>query len=193
MKHPAATAAIVLALAALGLPAATPAETMTGANQEVVRLNPKRDPGKPHYTVANCLANEDCQSQLTQTLLQAGGNPALLAGAKNEARPRVSGDESIYRFAARDGESFCRAVLLKLSVAPNFGVSATELKFSASTSMVRATIRLPGGEDAPPRAWFDGMLLLFSVKGAAFSESACTLTDMAQEAACKGKCETIKF
>ena len=44
----------------------------------------------------------------------------------------VAAHQSVYRFEAPAGESFCKAVLLRVSVAPNFGAFAPELKFSAS-------------------------------------------------------------
>ena len=132
LKHSAKFAAFVLSLAAIGWSEATVAEQILGATQQVMRLNPKRDPGKPAYTVADCFHSEHCLSSLTQTVVQAGGNAGLLAGIIQEPEPRVTGDESVYRFEAPEGESFCKAVLLKLSVAPNFGASAPELKFSAS-------------------------------------------------------------
>ena len=57
-----------------------------------------------------------------------------------------------------------------------------------------ATVRLLGGEGAPPYAWFDGILIFLSVKDVAFAESSCSLKELAQEVACKGKCDyTIKF
>ena len=116
---------------------------------------------------------------------------AALAVAR---QPDVSGDQSVYRFEAPAGESFCKAVLLRVSVAPNFGAFAPELKFSASKKAILATVRLPAGDGAPPYAWFDGILILLSVKDVAFAESSCSLKEVAQEVACKGKCEkTIKF
>lgn len=193
VNQSAALPAIILLCVILGLPAAAIGQSITDYTQQVVRLNPKRDPGKPAYTVAGCFASESCLSPLTQTLLQAGGNAGLLAGARQEPQPDVSGDESIYRFEAPEGESFCKAVLLKISLAPNFGGSAPELRFSASKKAVSATVRLPAGEGAPPRAWFDGILILLSVKDAAFAESSCSLREVAQETVCKGNCETVRF
>ena len=185
--------AAILLWAILGLSAAAIGQSITDYAQQVVRLNPKRDPGKPPYTVAECFANEHCLSFLTQSLVQAGGNAGLLADARQEPQPEVSGDQSVYRFEAPEGESFCKAVLLKISLAPNFGGSAPELKFSASKKTVLATVRLPAGEGAPPRAWFDGILILLSVKDVTFAESSCSLKEVTQEAACKGNCETVRF
>jgi hypothetical protein len=194
LKQSTALPAMVLSLAILGLPATAIGQSITNLAQQVVRLNPKRDLGNPAYTVADCFVSEHCLSWLTQTLLQAGGSPGLLAGATHEPQPDVSGDQSVYRFEAPAGESFCKAVLLRVSVAPNFGAFAPELKFSASKKAILAAVRLPAGEGAPRWAWFDGILILLSVKDAAFAESSCSLKAVAQEVACKGKCEqTIKF
>jgi hypothetical protein len=194
MKQSIALPAMVLFLAILGLPATVIGQSITDYTQQVVRLNPKRDPGNPAYTVADCFVSEHCLWWLTQTLLQAGGSPGLLRGAKQEPQPDLSGEQSVYRFEAPAGESFCKAVLLRVSVAPNFGAFAPELKFSASKKVVLATVRVPAGDGAPPYAWFDGILILLSVKDVAFAESSCSLKEVAQEVACKGKCEqTIKF
>lgn len=194
MKQSAALPAMILIMAILGLPATASGQSTSNFTQQVVRLNPKRDPGNPAYTVADCFTSEHCLWWLTQTLVQTGGNPGLLADATQEPQPQVSGDQSVYRFEAPAGESFCKAVLLKVSVAPNFGAFAPELKFSASKKAILATVRLPAGEAAPKWAWFDGILVLLSVKDAAFAESSCSLKEAAQEVACKGKCEnTIKF
>ena len=185
---------MVLFLAVLGLPATAIGQSIANSTQQVVRLNPKRDPGNPAYTVADCFGSEHCLWWLTQTLQQIGGNPGLLAGATQETQPDVSGDQSVYRFDSPAGESFCKAVLLKISVAPSFGEFAPELKFSASKKAILATVRLPAGDGAPKWAWFDGILILLSVKDVAFAESSCSLKEVAQEVACKGKCEsTIKF
>jgi len=185
---------MVLFLAILALPPTANGQSITNSAQQVVRLNPKRDPGKPAYTVADCVVSEHCLSWLTQALQRAGGNPGLLAGAIQEPQPDVSGDQSAYRFEAPAGESFCKAVLLRVSVAPNFGAFAPELKFSASKKTVLATVRLPAGDGAPTWAWYDGLLILLSVKDVAFAESSCSLKEVAQEVACKGRCEsTIKF
>jgi len=184
---------MILTLAILGPSVAAAAQPGPDYSQLVVRLNPKRDPGKPAYTVADCFPVEHCLSYLTQKLLQAGGNAGLIAGAKDERLPEVSGEENVYRFAAAEGESFCKALLLKVSVAPSSGAFTPALKFSASRKAVFATVRLPAGEGAPPRAWFDGILILLSVKDAAFAESSCSLTDAAQETACKGNCKTVDF
>lgn len=194
VKQSTALPAMVLFLAILGLPATAIGQSITNSTQQVVRLNPKRDPGKPAYTVADCIVSEHCVSGLAQAVLQAGGKPGLLAGATQEPQPDVSDDQSIYRFEAPAGESFCKAVLLTVSVAPNFGAFAPELKFSASKKAILATVRLPAGDGAPTWAWFDGILILLSVKDVAFAESSCSLKEVAQEVACKGKCEkTIKF
>jgi hypothetical protein len=194
MKQSTALPAMVLFMAILGLPATAIGQSITNSTQQVVRLNPKRDPGNPAYTIADCVVSEHCLSWLTQAVLQAGGNPGLLAGAKQEPQPDVSGEQSIYRFEAPAGESFCKTVLLRVSVAPNFGAFAPELKFSASKKAILATVRLPAGDGAPTWAWFDGMLILLSVKDVAFAENSCSLKEVAQEVACKGKCEkTTKF
>ncbi len=193
LKLSTALPAIVFFLAILGLPATAIGQSNANYTQQVVRLNPKRDPGKPAYTVADCFVNENCLPWLTQTVLQVGGNPALLRDATQEPQPDVSGDQSVYRFEASAGESFCKLVLHRPSVAPTFGAFAPELKFSASKKVILATVRLPKGDGAPKRAWFDGFLVLLSVKDVAFSESSCNLKGVAQEVACKGKCEMIKF
>jgi hypothetical protein len=185
--------AVILALAILGLPGGVTAQPVTDYSQLVVRLNPKRDPGKPAYTVADCFNVEYCLSILTQKLLQAGGNAGLIAGAKDELQPAMSGEEIIYRFTAPEGESFCRGFLLKLSVAPSWGEFTPALNFSARKKAVIVTLRLQAGDGAPPRAWFDGILVILSVKDAAFAKSACSLTDAAQEKACKGNCGNINF
>ena len=185
---------MVLFLAILALPATAIGQSITNSTQQVVRLNPKRDPGNPAYTIADCFVTEHCLSWLTQAVLQVGGSPVLLRDATQEPQPDVSGDQSIYRFEAPAGESFCKALLLRVSVAPNFGAFAPELKFSASKKAILATVRLPAADGAPRWAWFDGILILLSVKDAAFADSSCSLKEVAQEVACKGKCEkTIKF
>ena len=193
MKQSAALPAMVLFMAMLGLPATAIGQSITNSTQQVVRLNPKRDPGNPAYTVADCFVSEHCLWWLTQTLQQIGGNPGLLAGATQEPQPDKSGEQSVYRFEAPAGESFCKAVLLKVSVAPSFGSFAPELKFSASKKAILATVRVPAGDGEPTWAWFDGILILLSVKDVAFAESSCSLKEVAQEVACKGKCQTIKF
>ena len=170
------------------------AEPIPDATQLIVRLNPKRDPGKLAYTVSDCFDFEPCLTDITQKLTQIGGNPGLIAGAKNERLPDVSGEESVYRFNAPAGESFCKSFLMASSLVPSFGQSAPELKVSAGKNAVLVTVRLPEGEAAPPRAWFDGILMLLSVKDVAFAESSCSLKEQAQEIACKGgKCADISF
>ena len=184
--------AAILISAGLGLQAAE-AQPIPEATQVIVRLNPKRDPGKPAYTVADCFAVDHCLSFLTQKLLQAGGNAGLIAGARQEMPPEVSGDRSVYRFAAPEGESFCKALLLKVSMAPSFGEFIPEVTFSASRKSAVATVRLPAGENAPARTWFDGILILLSVKDPAFAGSSCSLRTEAQKTACKRDCESIAF
>ncbi len=67
--------------------ATTIAQSNTNYTQQVVRLNPKRDPGnKPAYTVADCFVSENCLPWLSRTILQVGGNPALLASATQEQK-----------------------------------------------------------------------------------------------------------
>ena len=135
-----------------------------------------------------------CLAALTQKMLQAGGNPGLIASAKEERLPDVSGEENVYHFDAPVGESFCKVLLLKKSMAPSTGKFTPALKFSASKKAVVATVRLPAGEGAPLRAWFDGILILLSVKDVKFAESSCSLKEIAQETVCKGNCEsTISF
>ena len=190
----ATSAVVIILLLAVPAPLVVAAgQPVTDYTQLVIRLNPRTDTGRPTATVADCFAVEPCLSALTQKLLQAGGNPALIADAKKEKLPDVSGEESVYRFAAPAGESFCKVLLLKKSIAPSSGAFTPALKFSASRKAVLATVRLPTGEGAPPRAWYDGILILLSVRDAAFAESSCSLTDAAQEAACKGNCENIGF
>ncbi len=194
LKLSTALPGIVFFFAILGLPATAIAQSNANYTQQVVRLNPKRDPGnKPAYTVADCFVSENCLPWLSRTILQVGGNPALLASATQEQKPYVSGDQSVYRFEALAGESFCKLVLHRPSLAPTFGAFAPELKFSASKKIILATVRLPTGDGAPKRAWFDGFLVLLSVKDVAFAESSCSLKEVAQEVACKGKCEMIRF
>ena len=153
-----------------------------------MRLNPKRDPGKPAYTVADCFVSENCLGGLRKPCCRLAATRSS-SGREQEPQPDVSGDQSVYRFEAPAGESFCKAVLLRVSVAPNFGAFAPELKFSASKKAILATVRLPAGDGAPKYAWFDGFLILLSVKDVAFAESSCSLKEVAQEVACKGKCE----
>ena len=187
-------AAILSAVLAFGLGAQEAmAQPIPDATQLVVRLNPKRDPEKPVYTVADCFVSEACLPDLTQKLLQVGGNPGLIAGAKEQRLPDVSGEDSVYRFQAPAGESFCKVFLKKLSIAPNSGAFTPALKFSASRKAVIATVRLPAGEGAPPRAWFDGILILLSVKDVRSTASLCSLKEIAQETACKGNCQNIQF
>ncbi|HUQ37810.1 MAG TPA: hypothetical protein VM144_15675, partial [Aestuariivirga sp.] len=106
LKQFAALPAMALFWAILALPGTAIGQSITNSTQQVVRLNPKRDPGNPAYTVADCFAIEHCLWWLTQTVQQAGGNPGLLAGATQEPQPDVSGDQSVYRFEAPAGESF---------------------------------------------------------------------------------------
>jgi hypothetical protein len=191
--RPTSAAAIILSLAILAPTVAAAGQVATDYGQLVVRFNPKRDPGKPAYTVADCFAIDDCLTTLTQKLLQAGGNAGLIKGAREERPPDVSGEESIYRFTAAEGESFCTAFLLKLSAAPSSGAFTPGLKFSASRKAVVATVRLPASEGAPPRAWFDGILILLSVRDAAFAGSSCSLGHAAREMACRGNCQNTGF
>jgi len=55
MKQSAALPAIILFMAILGLPATAIGQSIANSTQQVVRLNPKRDPGNPAYTIADCL------------------------------------------------------------------------------------------------------------------------------------------
>jgi hypothetical protein len=183
----------ILSLAILGPSVAAIGQPVTDYTQLVVRLNPKRDPGRPVYALSDCIVFEPCLSELTLKLVQMGGNPALIVGAKKERLPEVSGEESVYRFDAPAGESFCRALLMASSLVPSFGKSAQELKFSASKKAVLVTVRLPAGEAVPPRTWFDGILILLSVKDVGFADSSCSLKEQAQETACKGRCGKIRF
>ena len=184
---------VILSLAILGPSVVAIGQPVTDYTQLIVRLNPKRDPGKPVYTISDCIAFEPCLSHLTQKVAQVGGNPGLIAGAKEERLPDVSGEESVYRFDAPAGESFCKALLMASSLVPSFGQSAPELKYSASKKAVIVTVRLSAGEAAPPRTWFDGILILLSVKDVAFAESSCSLKEQVQETACKGRCGNISF
>lgn len=193
LLRPTSAAAIILSLAIPGFPVAAAGQQPADYGQLVVRFNPKRDPGKPAYTVADCFAIEDCLTTLTQKLLQAGGNPGLIKDAREERPPEVSGEESVYRFNPAEGESFCKAYLLKLSAAPSSGAFTPGLRFSASRKAVVAAVRLPAGGGAPPRAWFDGILILLSVRDAAFAESACSLGHAARETACRGNCQNTGF
>lgn len=192
MDRCAARLIAVLLIIGLGVQVA-PAAPILDVTQLVVRLNPMRNPGKPIATVTDCFVVEPCLSTLTQKLLQAGGNPGLIADANEVTLPDVAGEENVYRFDAPAGKSFCKVLLLKKSVAPSSGAFTPELKVSASKKAVRALVRLPAGEGAPPRAWFDGILVLLSVRDAAFAENSCSLKEMAQEIACKGNCQNIEF
>ena len=76
---------MVLFMAILGLPATAIGQSITNSTQQVVRLNPKRDPGNPAYTIADCFVSEHCLWWLTQTLLQVGGNPGTTKGCDTGA------------------------------------------------------------------------------------------------------------
>lgn len=187
------TIRIVVLLAVLGSAAQLPAETIAGAKQQVLRLNPALNTGKPAYTVADCFRSEHCLTPLVQEVGQAGGHIGILAKTLGKASPYVAGENHSYSLAPAAGESFCKAVLLKLSVAPTFGEGAPEVAFSASRSSAKVVVRLPTPEQASAQVvWFDGVLILLSVADP--DRSTCTLENEMRKGECKGgKCETIRF
>ena len=189
MMWPAIRIVVLLAI----LSSATPlsAETIAGAKQQVLRLNPTLNTGKPGYTVADCLRSEHCLTPLVQEVGQAGGHIGVLAKTLGKASPDIAGENHSYSFTPAVGESFCKAVLLKLSVVPTFGESAPEVVFSASRSSANVVVRLPKPE-ASAQIWFDGVLILLSVADP--DQSTCTLENEMRKAECKGlNCETIRF
>ena len=180
---------VLLALAAGA--GALPAQTIEGASQSVLRLNPSLNTGKPAYTIADCIGWESCLAPLVQEVGQAGGRVGQLAKTLGKASPDVAGEYYTYRYAPASGESFCRAVLLKFSVAPSFGDGAPEVVFSASRTEASVAVRLPRPGAASARVWFDGILILLAVADPDRAE--CTLRK-AMRAECKGaRCETIRF
>ena len=112
---------IVVLFAVLTSAPQLPAETLTGATQQVLRINPAINTGKPAYTVADCLKSEHCLAPLVQEVGQVGGHIGVLAKTLGQASPDHAGDNYSYSLSPAAGESFCKAVLLKLSVAPTFG------------------------------------------------------------------------
>jgi hypothetical protein len=183
---------IVVLLVVLSSTAQLSAETIAGAKQQVLRLNPALNTGKPAYTVADCLRSEHCLTPLVQEVGQAGGHIGILAKTPGKASPDITGENHSYSFAPLAGESFCKAVLLKLSVVPTFWEGAPEIAFSASRSSAKVVVRLPKPEQASAQVWFDGILILISVTDP--DRSTCTLESEMREAECKGlNCETIRF
>jgi hypothetical protein len=183
---------IVVLLAVLSSAAQLPAETIAGARQQVLRLNPALNTGKPAYTVADCFRSEHCLTPLVQEVGQAGGHIGPLAKTLGKASPDLAGENYSYSLAPAAGEGFCKAVLLKLSVVPTFGEGAPEVAFSASRSSAKVVVRLPKPEQDSVQVWFDGVLILLSVADP--ERSTCTLENEMRKAECKGlKCETIRF
>jgi len=183
---------IVVLLGVLSSAPQLPAETIAGATQQVLRINPTINTGKPQYTVADCLRSEHCLAPLVQEVGQAGGHIGVLAKTLGPASPDHVGDNYSYSLSPAAGESFCKAVLLKLSVVPTFGKGAPEVGFLVSRSFAKVIVRLPEPEHTSAQVWFDGVLILLSVADP--DRSTCTLGNEIRQAQCKGlKCETIRF
>jgi hypothetical protein len=185
------TLRIVVLFAVLTSAAQLPAETIAGATQQVLRINPAINTGKPPYTVADCFRSEHCLAPLVQEVGQAGGHIGVLAKTLGQASPDHVGDNYSYNLSPTAGASFCKAVLLKLSVAPSFGTGAPEVAFLASRSFAKVVVRLPKPEHTSTQVWFDGVLILLVADP---DRSNCTLDNETRKAQCKGlKCETIRF
>jgi hypothetical protein len=168
------------------------AEMIADVNQQVVRLNSELNANRPAATAADCFNSEHCLPMLVQEVGRAGGDIGRLARTLSRASPDVIGENYSYSFAPAAGESFCKAVLIKLSIAPTFDKGAPELLFSTSRSAAKAVVRLPKPENPSARVWFDGVLILLSVADP--DRSGCTLTTEIRDAECKGgKCETFRF
>jgi hypothetical protein len=155
-------------------------------SQQVFRINPVAGEAHPSETLADCLAGEFCQTQLLFALGRIGGNPGLLTESRGAPAMIRDGDTTRYEFAPPHGQRFCRAELVKLSVAPSFGKNAPSMRFEASRGAAAVTVRVP---QQAPRAWFDGIVILI----ASSSAGGCTLTGEMQVYACDGRCETVRF
>ena len=113
------------------------AETIGGIGQQVHRLNIELNASRPAYTAEDCFESEDCLQVLVQEVGRAGGNIGKLAHALGTASPELVGENYSYSFAPPPGRSFCKAVFVKLSIAPTFGKGAPELVLSASRSAAK--------------------------------------------------------
>jgi hypothetical protein len=175
----------ILLAGALAIIAATAAQAAE-FSQQVVRINPRSGEASPSATLADCIAEDFCLAQLTFAIGRVGGNPGLLNGPQRAPRIAALGTSMRYDFAPPDGERFCRAELVKLSVAPTFEGNATAMRFEASRDAVSIAITLP---DQAPRAWFDGILILIGSS----SDDGCTLTAETRVYRCTGRCGTVRF
>jgi hypothetical protein len=183
---------VVLLLAIPSSPPPLPAEPMAGATQELLRLNPTLNTGKPAYTATDCFESEPCLPHLVQEVSAAGGHIGTLAKSLGHASPDLSGENYSYSFEPAAGKSFCKAVLLKLSIAPSFGAGSPEFVLSVSRHSAKAVVRLPKPERSSAKVWFDGILILVSVTDP--DRVRCTLGNEMRKTECKGgKCETIRF
>ncbi|MFN0190600.1 MAG: hypothetical protein ACKVP5_01305 [Aestuariivirga sp.] len=155
-------------------------------SQQVVRINPVAGDASPSATLKDCIADDYCQAQVLFALTRIGGDPALLNEPPTEWYLTTQGETTHFGFVPPKDQFFCRAELVKLSVAPTLGESATELRFYVSANAASITVRFPKN---PPRAWFDGLLvLLASPRG-----EGCTLTNQVESYTCKGRCKTVRF
>ncbi len=168
-----------------------------GLSQRIVRINPQRNDGKPAYTAQECIESDDCRALLTEKIRQAGGDDKDLQASLGLASPISEGEITRFRFVPDGGKTFCKAVLMKISVAPNFGGAAPEVSVSATTQEVLVHVRIPSGEGTPKYAWYDGVVVLLSAPAEANTSAApaggCTLGAAPKTASCKGKCETYQF
>jgi hypothetical protein len=168
------------------------AEATDAVDQQVQRLNVELNASRPAYTAVDCFESEHCLQVLVQEVGRAGGNIGKLAHALGSAAPELIGEDYSYSFAPPPGQSFCKAVIVRLSIAPTFGKGAPELIFYASRSAARAVVRLPKPEKPSARVWFDGVLILFSVTDP--DQGDCTIISEMRETGCKGgQCLTIRF
>jgi hypothetical protein len=155
-------------------------------SQQVFRINPVAGEARPSETLENCLEGEFCQTQLLFALGRIDGDPGRLADDRTVPAMIRDGETTRYRFAPPKGQRFCRAELVKLSVAPSFGANAASMRFEVDHGFASVTVRLP---KTATRAWFDGILILI----ASASDEGCTLTGQTKVYACKGRCETVRF
>jgi hypothetical protein len=168
------------------------AETNAGLNQQVHRLNVELNASKPAYTAVDCFESEHCLQVLVQEVGREGGNIGKIAHALGTASPERAGEDYRYNFAPAPGQSFCKAVFVRLSIVPTFGSGAPELVLSASRSAAQAVVRVPKPANPSARVWFDGVLILFSVADP--DRAGCAIMSEKRETRCKGgECLALRF
>jgi hypothetical protein len=166
--------------------ATAPSARAAELSQQVVRIHVQRGETRPASTLEDCIAEEFCIAELTFAIKRAGGNPGLLREPQRQPRVTETDQGWRYDFAPPEGERFCRAELVNVSVAPGFGAGATAMRFEASTSAASVNVTMTGNA---PRAWFEGVVILLSSRDG----EGCTLTGTMQSYECKGRCTAARF